>query len=141
MVSQISTTAEITEIVDQLMEAVHALLGMAGQQTENGHQVPSQANTFQADMRRYHSHGEFVDLSSVEASILATLLQSRGRLVPKNELCNVLGLEPRTQDHNLKSYVHRLRKKLRRLENPGVKIQPIHGAGYILTEVSEQASA
>ena len=141
MISEFMAMAEITQIVDQLMEAVHALMEMAGQQSEKSHEMLSQANVFQADMRRYHSHGEFVDLSAVEALILATLLQARGHLVPKEELCKVLGLKPQTQDRNLKSYVHRLRKKLRRLENPGVKIQPIHGAGYVLSEVSEPASA
>lgn len=134
------SVAEITQLADQLIDVAHGLLEFAGGKPAGTSERIASVPTFRAEMRRYNANGDFVDLSEIEARILDTLLRSRGSLVTKSQLCQVLGLDPDRQERNLKSYVYRLKAKLNRMEQPGVKIRPIHGAGYVLSEVSASRS-
>ena len=128
---------EIAQLADQLMEVVHELLEIASGPSDSLSSGPLTSHAFQSDTRRYQANGEFVDLSKIEAKILEALLAHRGGLVTKVQLCELLGLDPVAQERNLKSYVYRLKAKLNRMENPGIKIRPIHGAGYVLSEIRD----
>ncbi len=124
----------ITQLADQLLDVVNELLEIAGDPESEPVKRVSHAEPFRAEMRRYHSNGEFVDLSEIEAKILEVLLRNRGMLVTKAQLCEVLNLDPQRQERNLKSYVYRLKSKLNRLSQPEIVIRPIHGAGYVLSD-------
>jgi len=57
--------------------------------------------------------GERVDLTSVEFSLLESLLKNAGRLVPREELFkNALGREISPYDRSIDVHVSKLRKKL-----------------------------
>jgi DNA-binding response OmpR family regulator len=127
----------LNSLIDQLKDVVNGLLEITGERPVESTRHEPSVPVFKAEMRRYRSGSEVVNLSEVEALILDELLQNRGQLVTKTQLCQVLGIDPVAQERNLKSYVHRLKAKLNTMQNPGVKIQPIHGAGYVITEVNE----
>ena len=137
MIENRMPTGNSTQIADQLLDVVNELLEIGGETSAQVQERLSGTPAFRAEMRRYHANGEFVDLSEIEARILEALLRDKGTLVSKTHLCHVLDLDPDRQERNLKSYVYRLRAKLNRLHRPGLSIKPIHGAGYVLTEVRE----
>ncbi len=137
MAERVRSVSEITQLADQLMDVVHDLLEIAGGAPSSPAERLFAANAFQPDTRRYYSNDEFVDLSKIEAKILDALLRNKGGLVTKAHLCEILDLDPVMQERNLKSYVYRLKAKLNRMNNPGIKIRPIHGAGYVLSEIRD----
>lgn len=74
-------------------------------------------------------HGERMELSAREISLLEIFLQRAGRLVSKDQLVNHLcewGEE--VSANAIEVYVHRLRKKL----EPAVRILTVRGLGYSL---------
>jgi two-component system OmpR family response regulator len=75
-------------------------------------------------------HGEALELSAREVSLLEIFLQRAGRLVSKDQLVSHLcewGEE--VSANAIEVYVHRLRKKL---EAGGVRIVTVRGLGYSL---------
>jgi two-component system OmpR family response regulator len=75
-------------------------------------------------------HGEALELSAREVSLLEVFLQRAGRLVSKDQLVSHLcewGEE--VSPNAIEVYVHRLRKKL---EAGGVRIVTVRGLGYSL---------
>jgi two-component system OmpR family response regulator len=75
-------------------------------------------------------HGEQIELSAREVSLLEIFLQRAGRLVSKDQLVSHLcewGEE--VSPNAIEVYVHRLRKKL---EPGGVRIVTVRGLGYSL---------
>ncbi len=136
MTNESKPVAEISQLADQLIDVAKELMELAGRPSATPYERVSTVPVFRAEIRRYHANGEFVDLSEIEARILDALLRSRGSLVTKSQLCEAIGLDPGRQEGNLKSYVYRLKAKLNRMRQPGVKIRPIHGAGYVISEVS-----
>ena len=80
--------------------------------------------------RRASLHGQPVELSAREISLLEVFLQRAGRLVSKDQLVSHLcewGEE--VSPNAIEVYVHRLRKKL---EAGGVRIVTVRGLGYSL---------
>ena len=130
------TVEDMTRLADQLIELANELLKHAGQGHDGKKEASGSPYAFKPEMRRFLAADEFVDLSENEASILDTLLVNKGNLVTKSRLCEVLGMDPVTQERNLKSYVYRLRCKLKRMKQPGIRIRPVHGSGYVLSEVA-----
>jgi two-component system, OmpR family, response regulator len=84
-------------------------------------------------------HGQMLDLSARELTLLEIFLQRPGRMVGKEQLVDHLcewGEEVST--NAIEVYVHRLRKKL---EPGGVRIVTVRGLGYCLEKPAATASA
>jgi two-component system, OmpR family, response regulator len=100
--------------------------GMAGSPTLLRHG----ALTYDQVGRVARLHGEPIELSAREVSLLEIFLQRAGRLVSKDQLVSHLcewGEE--VSPNAIEVYVHRLRKKL---EPGGVRIVTVRGLGYSL---------
>lgn len=141
MMEKTVSSTVITQVADQLRDLVNELMGVAGERASEPLDRLAPEPAFRAELRRFHANGEFVELSDVEARILEALLDNRGQLVTKAQLCDVLELDLSVQERNLKSYVYRLKTKLNKLSDSGVVIRPIHGAGYVLYGASDERRA
>jgi two-component system OmpR family response regulator len=74
-------------------------------------------------------HGERMELSAREISLLEIFLQRAGRLVSKDQLVNhICEWGEEVSANAIEVYVHRLRKKL----EPAVRILTVRGLGYSL---------
>jgi two-component system response regulator CpxR len=82
-----------------------------------------------AGARTVHKHGEPVDLTTVEFTLLTVLMRSAGVGVSREQLCReVLGREFTPFDRSIDTHVYNLRKKI------GVdRIKGIRGTGYLYT--------
>ena len=119
-------------IAEKLTELAVELRNLAGAIGDSASHSPDSEATYRQDLRRHFSNGASVDLSETEAEIFKMLLDRRGLLVTKAELCEALGLDQRTQAKNLKAYVFRLKAKLGRLGDPDLNIRSVRGAGYTI---------
>ena len=136
MVESSESSNEIGRLADEIINVANSIRALVTEDAGLDQAIDSESQPFRAEMRRYHANGEHVDLSEVESLLLEKLLNNDGRLVSKSDLCVVLGLDPETQQYNLKSYVFRLKAKLSRMQHPDVSISAIHGAGYCITRYS-----
>lgn len=136
MVESSESSNEIGQLADEIINVANNIRALVTKDAALDTTDDSESQTFKAEMRRYYANGEYVDLSEVESLLLEKLLNNDGRLVSKSDLCVVLGLDPETQQFNLKSYVFRLKAKLSRMRQPDVSISAIHGAGYCITRYS-----
>jgi len=76
-------------------------------------------------------HGELVDLSPREFSLLACLVRDQGRIITHRELVREIWGEQYAMDSSLSSlYVYYLRKKLKDGENGHQYIKTLWGRGY-----------
>ena len=119
-------------IADKLTELAVELRNLAGMIRETSSHDHDDESVFRADLRRHFSNGESVDLSETEALIFKALIERKGLLVSKTELCELLGLDPVTQQRNLKAYVFRLKAKLGQLGDSEMNIRSVRGAGYTI---------
>lgn len=75
-------------------------------------------------------HGNPIELSMRETSILEALMQRIGQVVIKTRLAQQISTwDSEIGANAIEVYVHRLRKKL---EPAGIRIRTIHGLGYLL---------
>ena len=84
------------------------------------------------------THGQMLDLSARELSLLEVFLQRPGRMVSKEQLVDHLcewGEE--VSNNAIEVYVHRLRKKLEPAE---VRIITVRGLGYCLERPSAEGT-
>jgi DNA-binding response OmpR family regulator len=88
------------------------------------------------DIRQGRIGPTALDLSKHETTMLESLLQAPGKIVPKCVLAQRIGDEVAAADNMVEVYVHRLRKKLTR---SGVEIRTVRGLGYALRESIEGA--
>lgn len=128
----------IAQLAERLIEVANELLDAAGKRESKNIVHYSEGPLLRTDLRRFYANSESVALSRIESQILDILLRNRNELVTKAQLCEALGLDLETRERNLKSYVYRLKSKLNKMKQSGVKIQAIHGAGYVLSTVNEQ---
>jgi two-component system response regulator CpxR len=83
-------------------------------------------------MRTVLRAGEAVDLTSVEFSLLETLLFKAGHIVTRDELTKtVLGRSLTPYDRSIDVHVSKLRKKLGRESGGMQRIKSIRGSGYV----------
>ena len=72
-------------------------------------------------------HGNAVDLTTVEFSLLAALMRSAGNAVSREQLCReVLGREFTPFDRSIDTHVYNLRKKI-----GGDRVKGVRGTGYL----------
>jgi len=82
--------------------------------------------------RQAFHRGKMVELTSVEFSLLETLLRSAGRLVLREELIrSVLGRFPHPFDRSIDVHVSKLRKKLGHKIGDVERIRTIRSSGYL----------
>lgn len=80
--------------------------------------------------RRATLHGEPLELSAREISVLEILMLRAGRVVSKELLCDQMSdLGEEMSSNAIEVYVHRLRKKI---ESGKVNIRTLRGLGYML---------
>lgn len=80
--------------------------------------------------RRAMLHGEPLELSAREISVLEMLMLREGRVVSKDLLCDQMtDLGEEMSSNAIEVYVHRLRKKI---EAGNVNIRTLRGLGYML---------
>jgi two-component system, OmpR family, response regulator len=72
-----------------------------------------------------------LDLSKHETTMLESLLQAPGKIVPKSVLAQRIGDEVAAADNMVEVYIHRLRRKL---SHSGVEIRTVRGIGYALRD-------
>jgi len=90
------------------------------------------ALSFDTTDRLVTVHGETLDFSPRELSVLETLLLRVGRVVSKDSLVeNLCNWNEDVGSNAIEVYVHRLRKKL---EPYGINIQTVRGLGYLLNK-------
>ena len=71
-------------------------------------------------------------MTSVEFSLLETLLRSAGKIVSREELAQkVLGRNLNLFDRSIDVHISKLRKKLGEMINGGERIKTVRGAGYL----------
>lgn len=77
--------------------------------------------------------GNRIELTDVEFELLAALMRSPGKVVPREELAeSVLGRKFNPFDRSLDMHVSRLRRKLDEISAGGDQVKTIRGAGYQL---------
>jgi len=80
--------------------------------------------------RRLYCHGQPVELSARELSVIELLLLREGRVVTKQQIVDHLyGWEEAASSNSIEVFVYRLRRKL---EGCGVDIRTIRGMGYLI---------
>jgi len=83
-------------------------------------------------------HGEPLDLSARELSLLQLLISRAGRMVSKEQIVdNLCQWGEELSPNAVEVYVHRLRKKL---EPGGVRISTLRGLGYCVADNSARSN-
>jgi two-component system response regulator CpxR len=82
--------------------------------------------------------GETVELTSVEFSLLETLLRSAGQVVTREQIAHdVLGRQFYPYDRSIDMHVSKLRRKLGDAPSGGERIKTVRGVGYVYARPSE----
>jgi two-component system response regulator CpxR len=82
--------------------------------------------------------GELVELTSVEFSLLESLLRSAGQVVGRDQIAHdVLGRQFFPYDRSIDMHVSKLRRKLGDAPGGGERIKTIRGVGYVYARPSE----
>lgn len=86
--------------------------------------------SFDSVGRRVSIHGETLELTTRELSVLEALMSRIGWVVSKEQLLERLySLAEEASNNAIEVYIHRLRKKI---EPAGVNIRTIRGLGYLI---------
>jgi DNA-binding response OmpR family regulator len=89
--------------------------------------------TVQADLdgRRLWVDGVHVPLPRRQFDVLAALMHNAGRVVPQNELRDLVGITTRTPNSTaVRTYVKQLRRSLAAHPAALGRLRTIHGVGY-----------
>jgi two-component system response regulator CpxR len=90
----------------------------------------------QQGARRVRQHGEVVELTSTEYSVLAVLMQAAGKVVSKEVLSEqALGRKLTRYDRSLDMHISNLRRKLGPLPGGEERIQTVRGVGYLYSRM------
>lgn len=90
--------------------------------------------TLKSSSREVVCSGREIDLTSVEFSLLETLLHHAGQVVSREELvAQVLGRKLSPYDRSIDVHISSLRKKLGPLEQGQERIKTVRGIGYQYT--------
>jgi len=82
--------------------------------------------------------GEFVELTSVEFSLLEVLLLSAGKVVPREELARAaLGRKLSSYDRSVDVHMSSLRRKLGHRVGSTERIKNIRGVGYMYVRITD----
>ncbi|GAB4413092.1 MAG: response regulator transcription factor [Sideroxydans sp.] len=93
------------------------------------------ALSFDSVARRALIHGESVELTTRELSVLEALISRIGWVTSKEQLLERLySYTEEASSNAIEVYIHRLRKKL---EPAGVNIRTIRGLGYVMEKAKE----
>lgn len=117
--------------LEELLARVRALLRRPPQITGHVHQ----AGNVVLDSRSLFAHvdGLAADLPRLEFAVLAALMQSQGRLLPKKKLEDAAySFDSEVTANALEAVISRLRRRLEAL-GANVTITSMRGLGYILT--------
>jgi len=88
---------------------------------------------FDTVSRMFEYGGAPLSLTPREHAVLEALLSRSGRVVSKDKLFDeVFALDDNANPDAIEIYIHRLRKKLERIENGRVAITTLRGLGYLL---------
>lgn len=98
----------------------------------SGHQLTLGGLTLDLSTREVTVNGAGVALSAREIELLELLLRRAGRVVLKRIAEDQLfGLEDALGSNAIEVYVHRLRRRLEKID-AGVRIETVRGVGYML---------
>lgn len=79
-------------------------------------------------------HDGPIELSESECKVFAALAHAAPLPVSRRELIQALGERPETYDaHRLDALMHRLRRKISDVGQPGLTIKTVYGSGYACT--------
>ncbi|MCV2403094.1 response regulator transcription factor [Marinomonas sp. C2222] len=85
--------------------------------------------------RTVYLHGELVELTTSEYSLLESLLVVPGQVLTKHELSErALGRKLTLYDRSLDMHISNLRKKIGNLESGEPRIKTVRGVGYMFVE-------
>jgi two-component system response regulator TctD len=91
------------------------------------------ALTYDLDTRRFSLGNDVLTLTSREQAVLEALIARPGRPVSKEKLfAEVFALEDDANIDAIELYIHRVRKKLDRVQEDGAAITTLRGIGYLL---------
>ena len=91
------------------------------------------ALSFDTVSRMFAYGGETLALTPREHAVLEVLLNRSGRVISKEKLFDeVFTLDDDANPEAIEIYIHRLRKKLERIETGRVAITTLRGLGYLL---------
>jgi DNA-binding response OmpR family regulator len=83
--------------------------------------------------RQAHWHGQYLDLTGTEFSLLEELARHAGQLVSKQQLSlNALGRPLKRYDRSIDVHISSIRQKLGPREDAHAWIQSVRGLGYLL---------
>lgn len=83
--------------------------------------------------RQAHWHGQYLDLTGAEFSLLEELARHAGQLVSKQQLSvNALGRPLKRYDRSIDVHMSSIRQKLGPREDSHAWIQSVRGLGYLL---------
>lgn len=92
---------------------------------------------FDTNARQFQLHGDALQLTPREHSVLEILVRRAGHVIGKAALVeSVFGLDDEVAPNAIEIYVHRVRKKL---EGSHVTISTLRGIGYVLRHEPERA--
>ncbi|CAM3700716.1 Transcriptional regulatory protein QseB [Vibrio aerogenes CECT 7868] len=112
----------LEELLARLRVMIRRLSGATDSQVEVGDLVLS------LDRQLVSCQGQELKLTNNEFKILASLMNSAGRVMSKDQLQQSLhGWEEGSSDNAIEVHIHNLRKKV-----PGNVIKNIRGVGYII---------
>jgi len=112
--------------LDELVARLHALLRRSAGRSMD--RVAHGAVTFEAASGRVWLHGEPVELSRRERTLLAALMQHPGAILSTEQLRDRLyGLEQEVESNAVNVHIHHLRRKL-----GGGIVETVRGVGYRL---------
>lgn len=82
---------------------------------------------------------ELIELTSTEFNILASLMESAGEVITKNDLSQrALGRKLVAYDRSLDMHISNLRKKIGNRQDGGERIKTVRGVGYIYTQPAQR---
>ena len=115
----------------ELEVRVKALLRRSSGSEAQVHQCG--ALSFDTVTRMFHYGGAPLALTPREHAVLETLISRPGRPVSKEKLfAEVFALEDDANIDAIELYIHRVRKKLERVQEDGAAITTLRGIGYLL---------
>ncbi len=124
--------------IDELLARIRALLRRPVQLQARRLKVGSLSlNCASGDIT---FNGRLVELRASERQLLALLIRSSGRVVPKSLIADSLRpMDQAITPNSIEKLVSRLRKSLHRAAM-GVELQTIRGGGYVLKEFNEKSA-
>ncbi|MCD6527705.1 MAG: response regulator transcription factor [Desulfuromonas sp.] len=128
----------------ELLARIRAIQRRADNQTANTAASNQQLRVGDVQLslgsREVHQDGKFIELTSVEFSLLEALLQQAGQVVSREILVEqVLGRRLLPYDRSIDVHISSLRKKLGPTNDNHERIKTIRGVGYLYALTVEES--